>query len=126
MFEVDGRLKGALDVKTVQCDQTANVCIVPVKAPGFALVFLTDSPVLEDEAPKTFGTSARTRTVNTVTIDPQLLATSNGHSGKDRAKMGSTSAGSNGAIGLGALVPGVLLFSILSGGVFVIMAGSYL
>lgn len=90
-------MKGALDVKTIQCDQSANTCIVPVKAPGFALVFLTDSPVLQDEHPMTFATTARTNTINTATIDPKVLATSNGQSGKQRVILGSTSHGSSGA-----------------------------
>lgn len=93
-FEADGRMKGELDITTIACDQGSNACLVPVKAPGFALVFLTDSPSLRTDAnggPVTFATTAQTRTVNTVTVDPEVLATSNGGSGKERSLLGSTS-----------------------------------
>ncbi|KAF5379068.1 hypothetical protein D9615_005942 [Tricholomella constricta] len=82
---------------------------IPVKASSFALVFLTDpaAPSTED-LPLTFQTSTFTQTINTATMDPEVLATSNGHSRKERAKLGSTSAGSvNGAErlnGAGAVV----------------------
>jgi hypothetical protein len=114
-------MKGSLDVTTIQCDQGANACIVPVKAPGFALVFLTDSSLLHDEPPVTFATTAQTRTVNTVTVDPVLLATSNGISGKDRERYGSTSKGSvNGAtarygigfVSLSVVSPFVIMMAI--------------
>jgi len=108
-------MKGTLDVATIQCDQGANACVVPVKAPGFALVFLTDSPVLQDEAPASFATTAWTRTVNTATVDPLLLATSNGMSGKERSKYGSTSKGSvNGAMGLRIVPRTFVLLSVTS------------
>ena len=115
-------------MKTIQCDQGANTCIVPVKAPGFALVFLTDSPAVEGEFPMTFATTARTKAINTATVDPEVLATSNGHSGKIRARLGSTSYGSRGeATGLRTIVPGAfILLSVVSGGVFLIMIGSYI
>ncbi|KAG6907147.1 hypothetical protein DXG01_010322 [Tephrocybe rancida] len=91
-FKVDGRLKGDQNVVKIQCDQGANFCRVPVKAPQFALVFLSDPSATEIEQPQvTFATSAHTKTINTVTVDPAVLATSNGHSGKDRLKSGNTS-----------------------------------
>ena len=73
-----------------------NICTIAVPTPGFALVFFSDE-AYEDPTPSgntiTFATAARTRTINTATIDPEALATSNGHSGKDRADMTSTSKG---------------------------------
>lgn len=90
----DGRLNGTLDVKTIQCDQTANTCTVPVPAPGFALVFLT-SQALNDVTPTstlTFPTTVQTGK-NHVYIDPSMLATSNGHSGMEQVR-GATSQGS--------------------------------
>ncbi|RDB24343.1 Beta-glucuronidase [Hypsizygus marmoreus] len=121
-FEVDGRPKGDLSITTIKCDQAANNCIVPVKAPAFALVFLNDpTTATSADAPVvTFETTALTKTVNTVTIDPSVLATSNGQSGKERSKLGSTSSGSaNAAEGLRALIPGVsvLLAMLLGAGV---------
>ncbi|KAJ7783995.1 glycoside hydrolase family 79 protein, partial [Mycena maculata] len=106
-FESDGRLQGAEDVQTVQCDAAAQTCSVKVPAPGFALVFL-DSALTESAgaASTTFATTALTKTANTVTIAASVLATSNGHGGssnplKVNSELGSTSKGStNGAAGL--------------------------
>lgn len=77
-------------------------------APGFALVFLSDSALEASETggaeATTFPTTAETRTRNTATIDPAVLATSNGHvamgDGNERGgRLGSTSAGSvNGGV----------------------------
>ncbi|KAF5371017.1 hypothetical protein D9615_010017 [Tricholomella constricta] len=122
-FQVDGRLKGELNITQIACDQSANLCRVPVRAPGFALVFLTDptAPSAED-LPLTFQTSAFTRTINTATVDPAVLATSNGHSGKERAKLGSTSAGSvSGAEGVRALIPGLTVLVAMMAGAGVVM-----
>lgn len=94
-----------------------------MKAPAFALVFLTDPTAIQDspENPAlTFETTAFTKTINTATVDPSVLATSNGHSGKERQKLGSTSSGSvNAGEGLRALIPGisVLLSMLLGAGV---------
>lgn len=85
---------GTEEIITVQCDQTNNVCNIPVYAPSAALVFLSSSALTENDGPAstTFATTALTQTVNTVTINPQVLATSNGHMGNDH--LGSTSKGS--------------------------------
>ncbi|KAF4611688.1 hypothetical protein D9613_003767 [Agrocybe pediades] len=94
-FEVDGRLKGELNVTTIQCEQAANVCRIPVHAPGFALVFMSDSDAANlGQATQTYATTAGTRLSNTATVAPEVLATSNGHSEKDRWFHGSTSLGS--------------------------------
>jgi len=97
-FTVDGRFRGTLNVTTINCDVGSNTCLIPVQAPGFALVFLTNSssPSFEDQfvtlsqASRTFSTSVFTNR-NTATLAPGVLATSNGHSGVDREKLGSTS-----------------------------------
>ncbi|KAJ7884879.1 glycoside hydrolase family 79 protein [Mycena leptocephala] len=88
-FESDGRLQGTEDVQTVP-------------APGFALVFLSDSAQTETSgAPSvTFATTALQRRIILVpTIATSVLATSNGHGGKDdplnfQNELGSTSRGS--------------------------------
>ncbi|EPQ55987.1 glycoside hydrolase family 79 protein [Gloeophyllum trabeum ATCC 11539] len=117
----DGRLQGSESVQTINCDQGNNVCNVPVPAPGFALVFLSDS-AYSDSAPsttQTFSTTAVTKSINTATIASSVLATSNGHSGSDR-KLGSTSKGSSGAVGMGARVPGAMaLLAMAVGGIVV-------
>ncbi|KAF7307934.1 Glyco-hydro-79C domain-containing protein [Mycena kentingensis (nom. inval.)] len=99
-FASDGRLMGTEDVQSVDCDTTAKTCSVKVPAPGFALVFLGDDTLTEDKgAPSmTFSTTALTKTMNTATVDPSVLATSNGHGPQDplnvNQNFGSTSHGS--------------------------------
>ncbi|KAI0643303.1 hypothetical protein C8Q79DRAFT_915544 [Trametes meyenii] len=102
-FQVDGRLKGTESVQTVQCDQSANSCQIRVPAPGVALVFVSDSAQAQADAQEgasTYATTVVTKTANTVTVDPAVVATSNGNSGKNRGgKLGGTSqGGANGAM----------------------------
>ena len=82
-FQSDGRLQGEPSVDTVQCDTGNNVCQITVPAPGAALVFLTDdalnSVTPDPKDTVTFPTTFVTATVNTATVDPSVLATSNGH-----------------------------------------------
>ena len=65
------------------------------------------------QATATYSTTAYTKRHNTLKVDPTSLAVSNGHSGKDRVRMGSTSPGSvvapNGALTSYATVGGVSL-----------------
>jgi len=109
-FKSDGRLQGEERIVDVPCDVAANTCTVTVPAPGFALVFLNDK-AYQDSIPSgntiTFATTARTRTVNTVTIDPKVLETSNGHGGKDRVRMKGTSKGGS-PNGAGPLKEGLM------------------
>ncbi|KAI4522012.1 glycoside hydrolase family 79 protein [Schizophyllum commune Loenen D] len=96
-FEVDGILRGDLDVQTISCSDGA--CAIHVPAPGFALVFLADDADDTDiadkaSATKTFATTAQTKTLNTATVDPSVLATANGMNGTERGWLGSTSHGS--------------------------------
>jgi hypothetical protein len=89
-FESDGRLKGDLNVQTVNCAN--NVCQVQVPAPGFALVFLSDAAFEEStQEAQTFATTAVTRTRNTATVDQAVLATSNGWWHGNQKDLGSTS-----------------------------------
>ncbi|KAE9392594.1 hypothetical protein BT96DRAFT_864152 [Gymnopus androsaceus JB14] len=112
-FGSDGRLQGTETILTIPCDQTNLVCSVSVPAPGAALVFLTDELTeTEGAASTTFSTSTYTKTINTATIDPSVLATSNGRNGS--YPMGSSSKGSaNGALGLRESIPGLfVLFGV--------------
>ncbi|KAG5638702.1 hypothetical protein H0H81_010927 [Sphagnurus paluster] len=97
-FESDGRPMGTENITTVPCDQTNNVCVISVPAPGFALVFLNDADDTENggSSSMTFPTTALTQTRNTATVAPGVLATSNGHGGLEN-KFGSTSPGKNSA-----------------------------
>ncbi len=76
------------------------------------------------QSPSTFTTSAHTKTVNTVTIDASVLATSNGHSEKERIGQGSTSKGSlssDGGGGInGRVVGAVVLGGLVAGMVAVV------
>lgn len=95
-FEADGRLKGDLNVTSIDCNVSENTCRIPVPAPGFALVFFNpdDEAVGVAQAEATFATTVHLKSHNTATVDAAALATSNGHSGKERAaQMGGTSLG---------------------------------
>lgn len=116
----DGRLQGEESITTVQCDQNANTCVIHVPAPGFALVFLTntDNPQVDDS--KTYSTTAYTQTYNTIRADPSAVAISNGQSGKDREELGSTSHGSkNGATSVSTSLTAVGLVAIAVVGMIV-------
>ncbi len=114
----DGRWQGEESVLTIQCDQANNACQIKVPAPGAALVFFSDAAqaAAADGPIETFSTSIITKSKNTVTIDPSVLATSNGESGKDRLHRGGTSYGAESS-GMAAYVaPGIAaLISVLAG-----------
>lgn len=97
---------GDEQIQTVPCDTNAGTCTINVPAPGFALVFVSDSAVQDSEpaATATFSTTAVTKTDNTATVDQAVLETSNGHTGANRF-MGSTSKGSSGASRAAGVVP---------------------
>ncbi|KAF8073315.1 glycoside hydrolase family 79 protein [Lyophyllum atratum] len=130
-FHVDGRPKGDLNITTLPCNTGTNTCSIPLKAPSFALVFLTDPSLPsagnggngDTGGAVTFETTALTKTVNTATVDPSVLATSNGHSGKERLGMGSTSPGSiSKAVGRGVGMVGVVVLA-MGVGAGVVLAG---
>lgn len=106
-FESDGRLQGTQETQTIECDQTNNQCVVPVRAPSFALVFLTDdalarSTMPQGSAPITFATTATTNANNRPQIAPAVLATMNGDGGPSYSRLlGSTGLTTSGA-GVGA------------------------
>lgn len=120
-FESDGRITGTENIQSVTCSPNAannnmKTCTIHIPAPGVALVFLSNGAMTEMEggASKTFPTTFETRTHNTVTVDPAVLATSNGHSGMDRI-IGSTSEGSeNAAAGMGMRVRNSLIWTFAS------------
>lgn len=102
IFDSDGRLNGTLDIQTVPCNPD---CSVKVPAPGIALVFLTpqslaDSGGTAEDVAQTYSTSVHTKTIHTATVPPDVLATSNGHTGMG-SHGGSTSF--NSAVGSGAV-----------------------
>lgn len=78
------------------------------------------------QATKTFSTTAHTRAINTATVQSAVLATSNGHSGVDRAQMGGTSSrlrsnsllGGDAKGGMRGMRPGMgVLVGLVGGGV---------
>jgi hypothetical protein len=123
-YTVDGRFRGSLNVTTINCDTTANTCVVPVTAPGFALVFFDSNaePLSIGQATETFATTARTKFHNTATYDPAALSTSNGHSGMGEDGFGSTSVGSisKATRGMTAGGVGMVLGSAILGGVWIV------
>lgn len=98
IFESDGRPMGNEVVDTITCTPAAgsssNTCVIPVPAPGVALVFLNSETDNVGAPSTTFATTAFTRTRNTATIDQVALSTSNGRSGSSQ-RLGSTSPESN-------------------------------
>lgn len=120
-FGADGTWKGAESVETVQCDQTQNTCAITVPAPGAALVFFSDAAQQLADGPastQTFATSIVTQTVNTVTVDASVLATSNGQGGKNaQVALGGTSqGGANGASTLRVVGAGAAALACVLGG----------
>lgn len=116
VFMSDGRMRGNLTIQTVNCDQTANTCTITVPAPGVALVFLKNDAYggpSNDSPTVTFSTTSYTKNHH-ATVDPSVLATSNGHSGTD-LRLGSTSKRKT-AGAPRRVVPSIMvLFSIVFG-----------
>ena len=116
-YASDGRWKGDENIQTVQCDQTANSCVVKVPAPGAAIVYFSSDAqsAIASEQYSTYSTTVITKSKNTVTIDPSVLATSNGEGGKNRL-IGGTSQGGSNAAAAGVVAPGLaVLVSVLAG-----------
>lgn len=88
-------------------------------APCAVLVFLSSAALTETSgaASHTFPTTVLTKTVGTATVNPSVLATSNGHTGMDaKDELGSTSKGSySGAVGMKHLSSRGLLASLILG-----------
>jgi len=120
-FSSDGRPRGDMVIQTVPCDQTAKTCAVTVPAPGFALVFLQNDAYGGPNSGSqtlTFSTSTLKTSTHaaTVSIDPSVLATSNGHSGSNFVNFGSTSKPKRSSSIARSLVPSiVVLFSLVLG-----------
>ncbi|CAK5267955.1 unnamed protein product, partial [Mycena citricolor] len=137
VFESDGRPMGTEVIQTVNCDTTAQTCTVVVPAPGMALVFLSDDAQTESGGmpSMTFSTSAHTKFKNTgawlrsmwilshpfltctaATVDPAVLATSNGMRMSEYGLAGTSkppSAGQNVRVSVVTLALGVLAATVL-------------
>ncbi|EJF60196.1 hypothetical protein DICSQDRAFT_171422 [Dichomitus squalens LYAD-421 SS1] len=98
-FAADGRLSGNEVIQTISCDQNANTCVVPVPAPGAALVFVSSDAQSSSDpsATQTYATTAVTNPAQNVNIDPTALANSNGRSGGTGPLAGTSKGGANGA-----------------------------
>jgi len=117
---------GTQQTVTVECDETTNTCTIPVRAPSFALIFLSDSALVNSgsESPAstvTFATTAYTNHNHHPILDPSVLATMNGHGGPGPRYMGSTTKGKDGN-NIGGSVEGAsisrwaVLAAVLAGG----------
>jgi hypothetical protein len=122
IFESDGRLTGDKDIRTISCSDGS--CRVNVPAPSFALVFVSEQALGESDsgASRTFPTTLHTKTINTLTVDPRVIATSNGHSGFSKHGTWSTSRGidHNAAFTLSQTIPSVVSLLIVAVGGIVI------
>jgi hypothetical protein len=129
-FEVDGRFKGDLNVVSVTCDIPSNTCVIPVRAPQFALVFFdtTTEQINVGQATQTFSTTLHTKVKNTLApMDPSQLAQSNGHQGIADLLLGTSDGKKKGvavsAAGRAVVVSGVAAaVSMFVGGVWVVRA----
>ena len=123
-MQSDGRPAGSESIENAVC--TNQICTIRVPAPAVALVFLYPSSLTETAgaAKHTFSTTARTNRHNTATVDPAVLATSNGHTGMD-GLLGSTSAGSvSGSEKLHMYVGGFCAFIMGLAGVMLLLGNS--
>ena len=50
-FSVDGRFSGSLNVTTINCKASNITSTIPVPAPGFALIFLSNLSSLPPQDP---------------------------------------------------------------------------
>jgi Glycosyl hydrolase family 79 C-terminal beta domain len=94
-FASNGLPLGTETIKTITCPPS-EPCPIPLPAPCFALVFLTTNALAESGeggSTTTFAQTVSTPEVNTATVDPGVLATSNGRKTID-GHLGSTSKGS--------------------------------
>ncbi|RPD77290.1 hypothetical protein L226DRAFT_505448 [Lentinus tigrinus ALCF2SS1-7] len=98
-FQVDGRLSGQEVIQTIKCDQSANTCVIPVPAPGAALVFVSNEAQASSDpkATQTYSTTSVTNVIQTLTIEPSVLSHSNGHSGNFPLS-GTSKGGANAAL----------------------------
>jgi hypothetical protein len=92
-FASDGRLQGTQQTETIMC--TDGICNVPLKAPSFALVFLTPEALTgasPAQATQTFATTVTTKLAGTAIVAPEVLETSFGRGGaQEQFNFGSTS-----------------------------------
>lgn len=118
-FEADGRLSGTESVQTIQCDAAGNTCQVQVPAPGFALVFLSSNAFSESNpsTTQTFSTTSVTKKGSTATINPSVLATSNGHSGSSWHLSSTSKENVSGASRAITMPGGIALLAMISGAI---------
>ena len=113
---MDGRLSGQEVIQTINCDQSANTCVIPVPGPGAALVFISnDAQALSDpKASQTYSTTTVTNAIQTLTVEPSVLAHSNGHSGSIPLS-GTSKGGANAAVHAHHIDYALTLLSVLLG-----------
>ena len=97
IFQVDGRFKGDLNITSISC--TLGTCVVPLPAPGFALIFInTTSPsnaqlLQTGQNTQTYATTRWTNVHNTATVDWTEVNNSNGENGAFRQVLKNSNFG---------------------------------
>jgi hypothetical protein len=132
VFESDGRPMGQELSETISCNN--GQCAVTVPAPGVVVVYMSDAIFGNAESASftqkgqgqeggsmTFSTTARTKGHNTATVDPSVLATSNGHKAADES-LGRTSVGKSKGERVGVNVVMGVVGAVL-GGAMVVLRG---
>jgi len=116
-FESNGIPQGEVNIQTIPC--LNGVCPIKVPAPGFALVFLTNAGLEESEpgVTQTFATTIEKQAYFTATLDPSVLATSNGRR-RIQGHLGSTSHGQvlESAAGQIFVLPSVMILVMIVSG----------
>lgn len=137
-LQSDGTLQGTRSTISIPCSSPPqqNTCNVSIPAPGLAVLFLnpessqsSDKILNDNNLAVTFATTATTVSVRmTATINPSVLATSNGYGGMNR-QMGSTSFGSlttsNGAMAVSGHASASVVTGVVGVAVWVIV-GAFL
>lgn len=109
MFQSDGRLQGEQVTETIECDTTNNQCLIPMRAPSFALVFLSQQALTASSPPTsstlTFATTSLTKAGGNLLVNPSVLATMNGEGGPGVRYVGSTGKSNVSAAGRQFVIP---------------------
>lgn len=87
----DGTLHGTPSTPSITCDPNTNTCSIPMRAPSFALVFLTSASQAESDPQTKSFTASFSPTQTKGSLASGVLQTSNGHGGMDGGQAGSTS-----------------------------------
>ncbi len=96
--------------------------MVPVPGPGAALVFVSNEAQASSDpnASQTYSTTTVTNAIQTLTIEPSVLAHSNGHSGNFPLS-GTSKGGANAALRMHSIDYSLALIFVLLASFFTLV-----